>query len=111
MELSGVNLVAVGAGRADWTYFPWRDHPDRWSNEVKTTGIDYLLEDSLRFGKWAHVSAVVDVLAPLYIQAHPETAAISWVGVPSQNIVGMVELVDGKFGQDLLEMIGEVAAS
>jgi len=111
MEQSGVNLVAVGAGRADWTYFPWRDHPDRWSDEVRTSGIDYLLDDSLRFGKWAHVSAVVDVLSPLYIQAHPETASISWVGVPSKNIVATMELVDGKFGQDLLDMIDEIAST
>ena len=109
MQQAGVNLVAVGAGRADWTYFPWRGHPDRWSADVKTSGIDFLLEDSTRFGKWAHVSAVVDVLSPLYIQAHPETAAVSWLGVPSQNLVGTMELVDGQFGQDLLDMIDEVA--
>jgi hypothetical protein len=109
MQQIGVNMVALSAGRADWTYFPWRNHSDRWSTEVKTNGLDYLLEDSTRFSKWAHVSAVVDVLAPLYIQAHPETAAVSWLGVPSQNIVGTMELVDGQFGQDLLDMINEVA--
>jgi hypothetical protein len=105
----GVNMVAVGAGRPDWTYFPWTDHQDRWSDEVKTTGNDYLLADSTRFGKWAHVSAVVDVLAPLYIQAHPEKAAISWIGVPSKNLVSTMELVDGSFGQDLLDMIENIA--
>jgi len=105
----GVNMVAVGAGRPDWTYFPWTDHQDRWSDEVKTTGNDYLLADSTRFGKWAHVSAVVDVLAPLYIQAHPEKAAISWIGVPSKNLVSTMELVDGAFGQDLLDMIENIA--
>ena len=111
MKQSGVNLVALGAGRVDWTYFPWPGHSDSWSDDVKTSGTDYLLEDSLRFGKWAHVSAVVDVLSPLYIQAHPETASISYVGVPSQNIVATMELVDGKFGQDLLDMIDKIAAS
>ncbi len=106
----GVNMVAVGAGRSDWTYFPWPDHQDRWSDEVKTTGNDYLLADSVRFGKWAHVSAVVDVLAPLYIQAHPDAAAISWIGVPSKNLVSTMELVEGPFGQDLLDMIDKIAA-
>jgi len=105
----GVNMVAVGAGRSDWTYFPWPDHPDQWSDEVKTTGHNYLLEDSLRFGKWAHVSAVVDILAPLYIQAHADTAAISWLGQPSKNLVNTMELVDGPFGQDLLDMIDNIA--
>ncbi len=109
MRSAGVNLVAVGAGRVDWTYFPWRGHPDRWSVDVKSSGEDYLLDDSARFGQWAHVSAVVDVLAPRYIQMHPEAAAISWLGAPSPNLVGTMELVDGSFGQDLLDMIGEVA--
>jgi hypothetical protein len=109
LKQAEVNMVAVGAGRSDWTYFPWPDHQDRWSDEVKTTGNDFLLADSVRFGKWAHVSAVVDVLAPRYIKAHPDTAAISWIGVPSKNLVSMMELVDGPFGQDLLDMIDKIA--
>jgi len=109
MQQAGVNLVAVGAGRVDWTYFPWRGHSDRWSATVKTSGNDILFEDSTRFGKWAHVSAVVDVLAPLYIQQHPETA-ISWLGNPSKNQVATMELVNGQFGQELLDMIDQIAA-
>ena len=109
LQQAGVNLVAVGAGRVDWTYFPWPGHPDLWSSDVKKSGHDYLLEDSSRFGKWAHVSAVVDVLAPLYIQAHPEAAAVSWTGIPSLNLVGTMELVNGQFGQELLSMLDEIA--
>jgi hypothetical protein len=109
MRQAGVNLVAVAAGRVDWTYFPWRGYRDRWSDDVKHTGIDYLLGDSNRFSKWAHVSAVFDVLAPIYIQAHPEAASISWLGVPSKNIVGTMELVEGQYSHDLLDMIDEVA--
>ena len=109
MQQAGVNLVAVGAGRADWTYFPWRGYPARWSDNIKASGEDYLLEDSTRFGKWAHVSAVVDVLAPLYIQAHPQSAAVSWLGIPSKDLVGTMELVDGQFGQELLSMVDEIA--
>jgi len=105
----GVNMVAVGAGRSDWSYFPWPDHPDHWSDEVRMTTNDYLLADGIRFGKWTHVSAVVDVLAPLYIQAHPDSAAISWFGEPSRNLVSTMELVDGPFGQDLLDMIDNIA--
>jgi hypothetical protein len=67
------------------------------------------MDDSTRFGKWAHVSAVVDVLAPLYIQAHPQAAALSWTGIPSKNLVGTMELVDGQFGQELLSMMQEIA--
>jgi hypothetical protein len=109
LQMAGVNLVAVGAGRADWSYFPWSNHQDRWSSDVKITGEDYLLDDSSRFGKWAHVSAVVDVLAPRYLELHPEKAAISWLGKPSQNLVGTMELVDGSFSRDLLDMITAIA--
>jgi hypothetical protein len=109
LQQTGVNMVTVGAGRVDWTYFPWRGHPDRWSADVKTSGTDFLMEDSTRFNKWAHVNAAVDVLAPLYIKVHPETAALSWTGIPSKNLVGTMELVDGSFGKDLLAMINEIA--
>jgi hypothetical protein len=109
MKQAGVNMVAVGAGRVDWTYFPWKGHNDRWASEVKQSGIDFLAEDSARFGSWAHVSAVVDVLAPRYIQAHPEAAAISWAGLPSKNLVSTMDLVEGEFGQELLGMIEVIA--
>jgi hypothetical protein len=111
MKQIEVNMVAVGAGRADWAYFPWPGHADSWSRDVKSTGIDFLADDSARFSKWAHVSAVVDVLAPLYIQAHPEAAAISWAGVPSKNLVGTMELVEGNFGRQLLDMLQAIAAT
>ena len=80
LKAAKVSMVSLGAGRVDWTYFPWRDHQERWSDDVRSTGIDYMLEDSIKYGKWTHVSAVVDVLAPLYVQAHPEIAAISYTG-------------------------------
>ncbi len=111
MKQVGTNMVALGAGRVDWTYFPWKGHPDRWSNEVKHTGVDYLARDSSRFSAWAHVSAVVDMLAPLYLKSHPEEAAISYTGVASNNLVSTMDLVEGDFGQDALDMIEFIAAN
>jgi hypothetical protein len=111
LQAAGVNLVALGAGRVEWTYFPWPGHRDSWSADVKSTGHDYLMEDSTLFGKWAHVSAVVDVLAPLYIQSHPDSAAISWTGTPSTNLVSTMELVDGQYGQNLLDLVNEIATN
>ena len=110
MQQAGVNLVAISAGRADWAYFRWNGHSDRWADIVQTSGQDILLEDSKRFGKWAHVSAVVDVLSPRYIQQHPEAASVSWQGVPATDMVSTMELVDGQFGQQVLDMIGQIAA-
>jgi hypothetical protein len=111
MQQAGINMVALSAGRVDWTYFPWEGHPDRWSSDVKHTGVDYLALDSERFGKWAHVSAVVDMLAPRYIQSRPQEAAISFSGTPSTNLASTMDLVEGQFGQDALSLIEYIAAN
>ena len=111
MKEVGVNMVGLGAGRVDWTYFPWSGHSNSWSDAVRTGGVDYLKEDTGRFGKWSQVYAVIDVLAPLYIKAHPEAAAVSWSGQPSQNLVGLMELVEGDFGTELLNMIDTIAVN
>jgi hypothetical protein len=111
MRQAGINMVSLGAGRAEWTYFKWEGHEDAWSGDVKTSGIDYLLEDSSRFGVWAHVDATVDVLSPLYIQAHPEAAAVSADGEVSKSLVSTMSLVEGDYGKQLLGMIEAIAAN
>lgn len=111
MKAIGVNMVALGAGRVEWTYFKWVGHEDSWSNDVKDTGIDFLYDDSTRFNSWAHTNAVVDVFAPNYILEHPDKAAISVDGERSQNLVSFTELVHGEFGQKLLDMIEYIAAN
>jgi hypothetical protein len=105
IQESGFNLVSLGAGRAEWTYFKWNGHNADWSNDVKSTGIDFLAEDSGRFGAWAHIDAAVDVLSPLYIQKNPGAAAISLDGVPSSNLISTMPLVEGPDGQHLLHML------
>jgi hypothetical protein len=111
MQAAGINMVGLGAGRVEWTYFKWAGHEANWSNDVKSSQIDYLAEDALRFGKWAHINAVIDAYAPTYIRAHPEKAAISFVGQPSPYLVSTTELTNGEFGQQLLEMVDYIAAN
>jgi hypothetical protein len=111
MQQAGINMVVLSAGRVDWTYFPWSAHHDSWSSDVRQTGIDFLADDSQRFGKWAHVSAAVDMLAPIYIQNHPAAAALSASGTASKNLVSTMELVDGQFGQDALSLIESTASN
>jgi hypothetical protein len=106
---AGINLIALGAGRVEWTYFKWPGHESVWANDVKDSGIDYLMEDTLRFGQWAHVNAVVDIFAPNYIRAHPDQAAINWLGAHSEYLVGTMDLVDGEFGEMVLDMIEAIA--
>lgn len=111
MRQANVNMAALGAGRLDWNYFKWQGHEHYWSSDVVKTGIDFLAEDTARFGQFAHIDAVVDVYAPRYIQAHPEAAAISWLGQPSTLLVSTAQLVNGPFGQELLSMIEYIAAN
>lgn len=110
MQKANVNLVALGAGRLDWTYFKWEGHDSNWSSDVRDTGIDFLAQDAARFSRWADVDVVVDVLAPRYIAAHPEAAAVSWLGERSASLVSTTELVRGEFGNQLIEMLDYIAA-
>lgn len=111
LRQSGINFVALGAGRVDWAYFKWPDQPDNWSGDVTSTGIDFLAEDAARFHAWARVDAVVDVYAPRYIELNPQSATVSWLGQPSPYLVNTMDLVDGEFGQLLLDMIEAIAAN
>jgi hypothetical protein len=111
MKAAGINMVALGAGRVEWTYFKWADHQANWSNDVKSTGLDFLALDTAQFGKWAQISAVVDVLSPNYIKANPGTAAISYLGKASTDLVSTNELVNGKYGQMLMDMVQYIAAN
>jgi len=52
----------------------------------------------------------VDVLAPVYIQAHPEAAATSWGGLPSTELVSLTRMTSGKFSEDLLNFIAASAS-
>jgi hypothetical protein len=110
MKDVGINMVTVGGGRPEWTYFKWPGHQGNWASSVRDTGIDFLAEDAARFGKWAHVDVTVDVLSPTYIQKHPDKAAINFVGVKSKYLVSTDELVNGEYGRQLLGMIEAIAS-
>jgi hypothetical protein len=111
MKAAGINFVSLGAGRVEWTYFKWAGHEANWSSPVRANGIDYLAQDSQRFGQWSHVDVVVDVLAPNYIRTHPGTAAIRVDGVPSTDLVSTAELTTGEYGRQLESMIEYIAAN
>ena len=109
IENAGMNMVSLSAGRVDWTFFKWAGHLNDWSSDVKTTGIDFLSDDSSRFGAWARVDAAVDALSPVYIKQNPQSAAISWDGKPSTQLVSTMQVVQGQYGQLLLQMIQYIA--
>lgn len=105
------NFVALAAGRMEWTYFKWADHPERWSSAVRDSQLDYLAEDIVNYGTARHRDAMVDMLAPLWIQAHPADAAIGLSGSVSAEQVSTAALVNGAYGQQVLEMVGYLAAN
>lgn len=107
---SGVNMVSLTAGRVDWTYFRWDGHSDQWSSAVKETNMDYLSEDCANFD-YGHINAIVDIYAPLYIREHPEAAAISYWGEPSDLLVSTAALTSGPFKDLALEMLDYIAAN
>jgi hypothetical protein len=111
LRAANVNLVALGAGRVEWTYFKWKRHDSALSSDVRDSGIDFLAEDSKKFGEFAQINAVIDVFAPNYIRSHPEKAAVSWLGVRSQNLVSTMELVEGDFGKLLVDMVFYIAVN
>jgi hypothetical protein len=46
LRATKANLVGLSAGRVEWTYFNWVDHPEFVSSSVKDSGVDILSADS-----------------------------------------------------------------
>ena len=111
MKTAGINMVSLGAGRTDWTYFKWSGHTTNWSSDVNSTGVDFLAADATQFGKWAQINALVDVLSPNYIKTHPSAAAVNSSGKSSTDLVSTAQLVNGNYGILLLSMIEYIAAN
>ncbi len=109
MRRAGIDTVAVSAGRADWTAFPWPAREDAWSTPVRREGRDLFADAVRALGAGRHVSAVVDVLADRYVAATPSVAARDPRGRIVGSHVSTVELVEGEHGRRLLEMVDHLA--
>jgi biofilm PGA synthesis N-glycosyltransferase PgaC len=107
-----VDMVGIGAGRTEWTYFRWAGHEDRWSNHQKGEPKDLLLISAQELhAKGFRVAAFVDLYAPKWTETHPGTAAIQTDGKPHPEQVSLTELADGEFGDLALQMIDYLAAN
>ncbi len=111
LRARGVNMVGLNAGRFDWTYFPWPGRRERWSNDVRTTGADFLAEEVALAGDWSYTVAMVDMFVGRYLEERPAAAARSATGQPSRLQVSTHELVHGQFGQEILALIEYIAAT
>jgi hypothetical protein len=104
-----VNFVSLSAGRVEWTYFKWADHPEYTSGDVTSTKLDFLALDSAKYKTHGWIDTTLDVLSPNYIKAHPTAAAINASGGKSTDIVGTMELVNGAYGKLLLAAVTYIA--
>jgi len=111
LRKANVNLVGLSAGRVEWAYLNWRDHPEYVSSSVKISGVDTLAADSARYGQFAEINAVIDVFSPNYLKANPDKAAINALGQRNPNLVETMELVEGNYGKLLLQMVDYIATN
>jgi hypothetical protein len=70
-QVRRAEVVGVGAGRVEWTYFRWPGHEDAWSNHQRgEPEQDLLLEAARAFrAEGLSVAAFVDLYAPGWIRA------------------------------------------
>ncbi len=108
---TNVNLISLTAGRVEWNYFKWRDHPEYWSTDVTTSRTDFLASDSAYFKQFGKIDAEIDVLSPNYIKDHPEAATVDVTGKTSSNMVNLIELTQGNYGKLLTEMVTYLAVN
>lgn len=109
MRDAGVNMVGLSAGRLDWTGFRWSGREERWSAGVRERERDLLADATQRFGDWAHVSAIVDVFAPRYLQKRPSLRALDAAARPIPYQASTHALINGPFGDELIAMIDYIA--
>ena len=105
-----VHTVALSAGRPEWTYFRWNGHQAQWSSLQKKESADLLGEavQALRLHGFRTV-AIVDVYAPRLVKNDPRKAAVRFDGERSPEQVCFSELVDGDYGQQVIEMVSYLA--
>jgi hypothetical protein len=105
-----VNVVGIGAGRAEWTHFRWAGHEERWSALQRSEDVDLLARsvETLR-GRGLRVVAIVDVLAPEMIETGRASPSVRFDGGREQHHVEFMELVEGGYGGELIEMARDIA--
>lgn len=105
-----VHTVALSAGRPEWAYFRWNGHQAQWSSLQKKESADLLGEavHAFRLHGFRTV-AIVDFYAPGLVQKEPGKAAVRFDGLRSSEQVCFSELVEGDYGQRIIEMVSYLA--
>ena len=106
----GMSLVGVGAGRPEWTYFRWEGHRHRWSNTQRGEAGD-VLGGTVRalHERGLRTVAILDVYAPALVRASPRKAAVRFDGARSDVQVEFLELVEGDYGREVIDLLSYLA--
>lgn len=101
-----IHTVGVSAGRYEWSHFRWKGHQQQWSPQQKESSQDMLGEALGAFKKHGfRTVAIVDLFSPALLKRDPQKAAIRFDGVRSTDQVCFSELVEGEYGQHVIEMV------
>jgi len=106
----GMGLVAISAGRPEWTYFRWEGHRDRWSNTQRGEAADVLGETVRAFKeRGVRTVPILDVFSPALVKADVRKAAVRFDGERSPEQVEFMELVEGDYGREVIELLAFLA--
>ncbi len=106
----GMGIVGVAAGRPEWTYFRWEGHRDRWSNTQRNEAADVLGETVRAFQqRGVGTVAILDAYSPGLVAASPAKAAVRFDGEKSAEQVEFMELVEGAYGREVIDLLGYLA--
>ncbi|HSS44413.1 MAG TPA: glycosyltransferase family 2 protein [Thermoanaerobaculia bacterium] len=109
-DAQGMHLIALGAGRPEWTFFRWEGHRAQWSSTQTREAQDLLGQAALAFKQRGfRTVAIVDLYAPTLLKKDPSKAAVRFDGVRSPEQVEFMELLEGEYGRQVLQMISFLA--
>lgn len=103
---SRLQTIGISAGRVEWAHFRWQGHQSNWSSLQKGASVDILGSAVHDFQKRGlRTVAIVDFYSPLLIKRSQNLGAVRFDGLRSPEQVCFTELVDGDYGQQIIEMV------
>ncbi|MFQ5736030.1 MAG: glycosyltransferase [Thermodesulfobacteriota bacterium] len=109
-DVALARVVGVSAGRPEWTYFKWKGHENVWSNHQKGAKEDMLdMATTVFHRRGFKVAAFIDIYGPAYIKRFPSAAAVGFDGKRNTEQISFMEIMEGNWGEQILEMVSYLA--
>jgi hypothetical protein len=107
-----ITRVGISAGSPDWTFYRSTHDRDAWSDTQRAHSEDVLEVAVEEFGEREICStAMLDVLAPRYLQKEPQYAAVDMRGRHSDKIVCSTALAEEEYGRIVTNAFEALAAN